>query len=308
MENGGWPRRAPLGYINKRDKRTAWVEVDPKIGPLIAKAFEEIASDRWTLKEWAEHAYDIGYRGRKGNKLAVSSWSHIFNNRFYIGEVYLRKGDVPTKGTHTPLVEPDTFALVQEVLRKHDNYKQRSQRHKYLLQGLLHSVDSESLCWVESHPKKRSRYYRSKAKVDGKQLFYNTKVIDAQITDIMKDITITNEAAIMLKHELTKWFDNEDNSDQELKKAEARLVKLHKMEKNLQGAKMSIDMLEMIKEKTEGNLTGEEQKVLDNTVADLQLNYVDEVKIEASKPKEAAVEKKQTEDKGKTEEKAEEKK
>ena len=168
------------------------------------------------------------------DRLAVSSWSHIFNNRFYVGEVYLRKGDVPTKGNHTPLVDPDTFALVQEVLRKRDNYKQRSQRHKYLLQGMLYSMESKSLCWVESHPKKSISYYRRKGKVDGKQLFYNTKAIDAQMADIMKNITITDEAATMLGEELTEWFDNEDNSDQELKRAEARLVKLHKTERNLQ--------------------------------------------------------------------------
>ena len=171
---------------------------------------------------------------KPSDRLAVSSWSHIFNNRFYVGEVYLRKGDVPTKGNHTPLVDPDTFALVQGVLRKRDNYKQRSQRHKYLLQGMLYSMESKSLCWVESHPKKSISYYRSKGKVDGKQLFYNTKAIDAQMADIMKNITITDEAATMLGEELTEWFDNEDNSDQELKRAEARLVKLHKMERNLQ--------------------------------------------------------------------------
>jgi len=161
VEKGGWPRRAPLGYVNKRDKSKAWVEVDPQVGPRITKAFEEIATGNWTLKEWAEHAYSVGYRGRKGNRLPVSSWSHIFNNRFYMGEVYLRRGDVPTKGIHRPLVDPDTFALVQEVLRKHDSYKQRSQRHKYLLQGLIHSVETLSPCQVETHPKKKISYYRS---------------------------------------------------------------------------------------------------------------------------------------------------
>jgi len=234
VENGGWPRLAPLGYVNKREKSKAWVEVEPQVGPQITKAFEEIATGSWTLKEWAEHAYDVGYRGRKGNRLPVSSWSHIFNNRFYVGEVYLRRGDVPTKGIHQPLVDPDTFALVQEVLRKHDNYKQRTQRHKYLLQGLIHSKETLSPCQVETHPKKKISYYRSKGQVDGKQLFYNTKVIDPQVSEIMKHLTITDEAVPVLEKELTTWFANEDNSDQELKNAESRLIKLHQMEKNLQ--------------------------------------------------------------------------
>ena len=49
----------------------------------------------------------------------------------------------------------------------------------------------------------------------------------------------------------------------------------NKIEKNLDSARLSIDMLEMMKEKTKGNLTADEQKFLDNTVSDLQLNYID---------------------------------
>ncbi|MBM3167366.1 MAG: recombinase family protein, partial [Chloroflexi bacterium] len=104
VEQGGWPRRSPLGYVNKRDKGNAWVEVDPQMGPLMTQAFKEMASGKWTLKEWADHAYSLGYRSSAGNKVPVSSWCSIFHNRFYIGEVYLRKGDMPVKGNHGPLV------------------------------------------------------------------------------------------------------------------------------------------------------------------------------------------------------------
>ncbi|MFC1566927.1 DUF1844 domain-containing protein [bacterium] len=50
-----------------------------------------------------------------------------------------------------------------------------------------------------------------------------------------------------------------------------------KAEKNLNQAKVSIDMLEMIKDKTIGNLSQEEVKLLNETVADLQLNYAHEI-------------------------------
>ncbi|HCJ66410.1 MAG TPA: DUF1844 domain-containing protein [Elusimicrobia bacterium] len=51
-----------------------------------------------------------------------------------------------------------------------------------------------------------------------------------------------------------------------------------KIERNLEQAKTTIDMLLMLKEKTKGNLTEKEEKILNNILADLQLNYVDEVK------------------------------
>ncbi|MCG2677009.1 DUF1844 domain-containing protein [bacterium] len=50
-----------------------------------------------------------------------------------------------------------------------------------------------------------------------------------------------------------------------------------KMEKNLVQAKATIDMLEMLKEKSEGNLTDTEQKIILNTLDNLYLNYADEV-------------------------------
>ncbi len=50
-----------------------------------------------------------------------------------------------------------------------------------------------------------------------------------------------------------------------------------KMEKNLIQAKATIDMLEMLKEKSKGNLTDTEQKIMLNTLDNLYLNYADEV-------------------------------
>lgn len=51
-----------------------------------------------------------------------------------------------------------------------------------------------------------------------------------------------------------------------------------KTEKNLAQAKATIDMLEMLKEKTKGNLTDTEQKTILNALDNLYLNYADEVK------------------------------
>lgn len=47
-----------------------------------------------------------------------------------------------------------------------------------------------------------------------------------------------------------------------------------KTEKNLPLAKQSIDILEMLKEKTKGNLTSDEEKLVDNVLYDLRLRYV----------------------------------
>ena len=51
-------------------------------------------------------------------------------------------------------------------------------------------------------------------------------------------------------------------------------------EKNLEQAKFLVDTLTMLKEKTEGNLNDQEKNLLDASVYELQLKYVDMIKKE----------------------------
>lgn len=51
-----------------------------------------------------------------------------------------------------------------------------------------------------------------------------------------------------------------------------------KIERDLNMAKHSIDMLGMLEEKTKGNLTEDEEKYLKHTLYELRMNYLDEMK------------------------------
>ena len=50
------------------------------------------------------------------------------------------------------------------------------------------------------------------------------------------------------------------------------------MEKNLQAAQQTIDILDILARKTEGNLSGEEDRLLKNASAELKWKYLDAVK------------------------------
>jgi len=58
-----------------------------------------------------------------------------------------------------------------------------------------------------------------------------------------------------------------------------------KIEKELSQAQFSIDILDMLKEKTKGNLSEYETRFLDNILGQLKLNFIDEQQKE-NKPKE----------------------
>lgn len=49
-----------------------------------------------------------------------------------------------------------------------------------------------------------------------------------------------------------------------------------KLERHLVQAEVTIEMLDMLKEKTKGNLTPEEEKFFSTVISELKLNYVDE--------------------------------
>ena len=51
-----------------------------------------------------------------------------------------------------------------------------------------------------------------------------------------------------------------------------------KKEKNLPMAKQTIDILSMLQEKTKGNLAADENKLLENLLADIKVQYVQSVK------------------------------
>jgi hypothetical protein len=59
------------------------------------------------------------------------------------------------------------------------------------------------------------------------------------------------------------------------------------VERDIAMAKTTIDLLGMIQKKTEGNLSSEEKSLLDRSLYELQMNYVDETKkdeAETAKP------------------------
>ncbi|MGB2980043.1 MAG: DUF1844 domain-containing protein [Candidatus Zixiibacteriota bacterium] len=59
-----------------------------------------------------------------------------------------------------------------------------------------------------------------------------------------------------------------------------------KVERNLDQAQFSIDMLEMIQNKTKNNLSENETKFLEHALYELRMNYLDEVKKDQQEKKE----------------------
>lgn len=66
----------------------------------------------------------------------------------------------------------------------------------------------------------------------------------------------------------------------------------NKITKDLKSAKMTIDMLLMIRDKMKGNLTKKEEDVMTAAISELQLNYADEAAKDGSQAESANPERK----------------
>lgn len=106
-EKGQYPGRAPFGYVNDRKSRT--IEVDPKMGPAIARVFELCGTGAHRTP-----SLQGVIRDTTGNAISKSRLQKILKNRFYLGS-FTWKG-VEYKGVHKPLVDLTTFERVQRVL------------------------------------------------------------------------------------------------------------------------------------------------------------------------------------------------
>lgn len=62
----------------------------------------------------------------------------------------------------------------------------------------------------------------------------------------------------------------------------------NKIERNLEQARHSIDLLDMLKARTKGNLNSEETAFLEHVLRELKLNYIDELEKDKQSPASAA--------------------
>ena len=113
---GGLNGPAPLGYVNKREGKRAWVEIDPVVGPLVREAFDLAATGKYSVRKVHDLMVGKGLRNRNGNPLSVSGFYGVLSNHFYAG---LLTGTGPhLLGNHDALVDLLTFTLAQKALSK----------------------------------------------------------------------------------------------------------------------------------------------------------------------------------------------
>jgi DNA invertase Pin-like site-specific DNA recombinase len=142
LEQGGWPWRAPLGYVNRREQLDAkhvrkWVEPDSEAAPLVRRAFELAALGELSLCAICDELARRGLRTQFGKLLTPQTLLWLLRNEFYAGIVASVRFGVRVRGVHEPLVSADLFDRVQAALTVRQRAPRHAPKQPFALRGLL---------------------------------------------------------------------------------------------------------------------------------------------------------------------------
>ena len=138
LDQGRWTFVPPLGYLNAPKWSGKSLVPDPDRGALVAKAFEEFATGRFTKEEVLGIVTRLGLRTRSGLTLNPQSFGRMLTSRLYAGFIDVPEFGVSRRGDFEPLVGEDTFYRVQAILhgRAQVTGPHNRSRPDFLLKGL----------------------------------------------------------------------------------------------------------------------------------------------------------------------------
>ena len=217
FRNGGWPQRAPDGYVNKErlissNKYDRWVEIDPDNAQILKNAWDLLLTGRYTLKQICDELVKLGYTRQSGmawawndpktgnRKYADNRLHRIFHNPFYAGWVVSKRFNIKMgeiRGQWDPIISTNQYHQGIEILRDHDANKSRVKKNYYLLRGILWLREKgRPYKFYGSTPSgmtKSFSYYLTQAKIQGKKVRIPCKVIDDQIPEWLGSVTVEPE-------------------------------------------------------------------------------------------------------------------
>jgi len=152
---GWWAGPAPIGYINV-DNPTPIGTMDRRIivpdkdrSSLITQLFKWYATSTFTLQTITAKMGSIGLLTKVGIPIKTSAVARILSNPIYYGDLPWKGELYP--GKHEPLIDKDTWEVVQDVLADHNQHASRTRKYNYLLRGFAFCDICGSRFWAAPH-------------------------------------------------------------------------------------------------------------------------------------------------------------
>src|SRR6266436_803913 len=227
-EQGIWPTVAPLGYRNLTGPNgKKIIEPDPEAAPLIGRLFEWYASGTLSVREAARKVRDAGLVHRKsGARVTVSTVHAILRNRLYAGA--FEWNGRPYLGTHQPLVSPQLWERVQDVLDGRQAKKHRRAKHNFAFSGLI--ACGHCGCSIVGEIKKQRYIYYHCTGYKGRceEPYVREEVLERQFSDLLSRLSFDDQALGWVREAL-----HASHAD-ETREHEGAIERLHTEHKRLQ--------------------------------------------------------------------------
>ena len=285
-KNGGTPARAPLGYLNVRridnGNEVRTVEVDPERGLLMAWAFEAYATGDWTILRLADELNRRGLTTKPGPRtpskpLSDSQLNELLRHPYYMGLVRYRGAIYP--GKHSPLVDPETWQKVQDLLTARNLAGEKQREHHHYLKGTLACGTCGSRLIV-NYAKGRSGIYpyfvcigRQKDKHSCSQRALKIDLIEEAVADYYATIQLPEDELVEVRAFLEEEVSNlRLNAEQEQRRQERRKAKLEAERQALLDAHLAeavpLDLL-----KTKQDAITAELAIIDGRLAEIAADF-----------------------------------
>src|SRR5579863_551885 len=190
-EQGIYPSRPPLGYLNNKLQHT--IEVDPAKAPIAKRMFELYASGKYSLATLRANIKD-----EFGQNLAKSYLERLLKNPFYAGLFIWEEKTY--KGTHTPLISTEQFNAVQSVFRGYG--KPKYGKHDFAFRGLLHCAYDNCLVTAELKKNKYTYYRCTGSRGKCSLPYFREEELGDRLGHILKDIHVPDDILAQLEHVL----------------------------------------------------------------------------------------------------------
>ena len=228
LRNGVCPSKAPVGYLNDRNKRC--VIVDPAKASLVRKAFELYATGSYPLHEVRARMSEVGLIAFTGKKFSVGNFQAMFKNPFFYG-VMDSKGEL-FEGKHDPIISKRLFDEVQAVMARKSKPKTPTLK-PYLYRGLFRC--GECGCFITTETQKGHNYLRCTKRVTAcTQKYIREEAINAQVDRTIAKVTL--EAAIA--DQMVAEIEQERTAE-----AESQTAAVTKLKADLAACDKQVDLL-----------------------------------------------------------------
>ena len=156
LREGKYGYKAPLGYLNSRDKNNKPTVIpDPDMAPIVVKLFED-ATGALNIPQLLAEARELGLKSLHGNNLTKQTIINMLRNPFYYGYMKIKGKLWPHN--HQQLISKETADRCKAVLSGKQFHRIRKEKH--LFQGLVHCPHCGRQVVIDMKRKKSGKVYK----------------------------------------------------------------------------------------------------------------------------------------------------